>query len=87
MLKGLDQIDAVMKTVSEQIQDQLHEVSSCHDSEFTMRSYWFEFDRDGERFEVKSTVMISEWDLKWNHEWETCPDDYEDIENLIEGQL
>jgi hypothetical protein len=49
-----------------------------------MRSYWFEFDRDGERYEVRSTVMISDWDLKWNHEWENCPDDYEDIESLIE---
>jgi hypothetical protein len=76
-----------MNNLSEQITTQCHELSSCQDDQILIREFMFELDIDGKRHEVRSTLTVTDWDLKWDHEWDDCPDEYEHIESLIESKL
>jgi len=76
-----------MNNLSEQITSQCHELSSCQDSEILIRQFIFELDINGRWYEVRSTLTVTDWDLKWEHEWDDCPDQYEDIESMIESRL
>jgi hypothetical protein len=76
-----------MNNLIEQITTQCHELSSCQDSEILIREYMFELDIEGKRHEVRSTLTVTDWDLKWDHDWDDCPDEYETIESMIEAKL
>ena len=76
-----------MTSLAEQITSQCHELSSCQDDQILIRQFMFELDIEGKRHEVRSTLTVTYWDLKWDHEWDDCPDQYENIESLIESKL